>query len=165
MKKSTIYILLSLLTTLISAQEIETDISIPTNNQTKNIIYSNAEYYLLGGAVNISYERFIRAASKYDFSLRGTYGRWIFGSGLGEDGDQFGNLFKLTGNLLFFKGNNHLEVNVGAMMLLNDKKSTIQSVLPDLFCGYTYKKPDGHFVFKTGFGILGFLSIGIGFAF
>lgn len=165
MKKSAILILFSCFLTVVHAHENKTESSFPIVDQTKNIVFSNAEFYLIGGAVNLSYERYIFTRNNFDFSLRGTYGRWLIGGGLGEGGPDSGSLFKLTGNKLYFQGNHHMELDLGFMVLINDEKSGIPSILPDVFFGYTYKKPDGHFVFKTGIGILGVLSVGMGYAF
>lgn len=146
---------------LLKAQEISTTPEVLFQNQTRNIVFTNVEYYGLGGSVNISYERVLVPAKKFDFSVRGTFGRWA----VGLFGLEYGNLYKLTGNMLFFEGNHHLELDLGAMLLVNDNKGGVEAVLPDMLCAYTFKKPDGHFVFKGGVGILGFLSVGIGYAF
>ncbi|MDA3927407.1 MAG: hypothetical protein PF541_00485 [Prolixibacteraceae bacterium] len=162
MKKGCLLVILFVSFMFVSqAQNTTKTTALPFETPTKNIVYGNVEYYLLGGAVNISYERYLLSAKKFDFSVRGTYGRWA----VGLFGMEYGDLFKMTGNMLFFEGNNHLELDLGAVVLLNDNNGGVESVLPDIFCGYTFKKPDGHFVFKAGIGFVGFVSIGMGYAF
>ncbi|MFA9388400.1 MAG: hypothetical protein ACERKD_01245 [Prolixibacteraceae bacterium] len=161
MKKLMLFVVISFFVLAVHAQESLIPADVTFKDQTKNIIYGNVEYYLLGGAAAISYERYLFSTKKIDFAVRGTYGRWA----AGLFGMEYGSLYKLTGNMLFFNGKHHLEVDLGANMLVNDNNAGIESVIPDLFCGYTFKKPDGHFVFKAGIGFVGFLSFGMGYAF
>lgn len=149
----------------IAAKEPKDTITIELSEQTRNIIYSDVQYWLIGGSVNMSYERVVKTRKSGYLSLKGTYGRWLFW-------DSGGDLFKLSSNLLYGQGSSQMEVGFGASMLLNvdqynESKRKWEGVhfLPDVYLGYRYKKPQGHFIFKAGIGFPGLLTFGLGAAF
>lgn len=131
----------------------------------KNIIKSDAEFWLLGGSINVGYERIIHSSGKNTFTLSGDYGRWAM---LFDKGD----LVSLSGNYFRGKGAHHFEMDLGAVLLVhydlyygNRKQFDHFTVLPDLFLGYRYQKPSGRLMFKAGTGFPGLLTAGLGVAF
>ena len=147
------------------ASDIKDSTTVSLENQTQNIIYPDLQFWLLGGSMNINYERMLSIRKSGYFSLKGTYGQWLFW-------DSGGDLFKVTGNWLWGKGNSQIEVGFGGILLIHvdqyaetGRKWESVNVLPDIYWGYRYKKPKGHFILKAGIGFPGIVTVGIGTAF
>lgn len=67
---------------------------------------------------------------------------------------------------LIGRKNSHIELNMGFKYSLGKTPDTIRKVLvPDLFAGYRFEKPDGRFIFRTGFNYPTLINIGIGYKF
>ena len=150
---------------VVKASGLNDSIAVPLAEHTRNIVYPDLQFWLLGGSVNLNYERMLSTRKSGYFSLKGTYGQWLFW-------DSGGDLFKATGNWLWGKGNSQIEVGFGGMLLIHvdqyaetGRKWESVNVLPDIYWGYRYKKPKGHFILKAGIGFPGIVTLGIGTAF
>lgn len=63
------------------------------------------------------------------------------------------------------KGNNHLEVGLGAMYAEYTDEEAESFVLPAGNVGYRFQKPRGRFIFRTGVGFPEAIYISLGFSF
>ena len=167
MMKKTIYLFLIsiLISTGIKAIENEGSALANQTTITKNMIYGEANLWIMGSAANVSYERILHTGEKGYFSAAGSYGLW-------KDEYENGDLISLTGNYLYGTGSHQIEFGLGGMIKVhydqyftNEKKFDHVTLLPDLFLGYRYKKPAGHLIFKAGVGFPGLVSAGVGVAF
>ena len=78
----------------------------------------------------------------------------------GGANEYFGSLVQLFG-----RRNSHLELNLGYRQYKNVKENSNPSVVghaPYAWAGYRYEKPDGNFLFRTGFIYWNIYAIEIG---
>lgn len=135
------------------------------DDYTRNIVFGKANVWIMGQAYQIAYERLISVGKAVQFSAHASYGYW-------KDIYEDGNLFSISANYLLGRKNHMFEVNLGLLAKVHyDQYYTDQrkfdhfNFLPDLFVGYRYKKPNGHFMFKAGAGFPSLASVGLGFCF
>jgi hypothetical protein len=148
----------------------------------KNQVYLSAGWLLLYGNADISYERNLRYKEerflKY-INWNITYGRFAYW-------ESSGPLYKSCLSGITGKGNNHMEFQIGAVVMFDKvgydigisnanyplpgsyPEPTIfeySKLFPAAFIGYRYQKPTGGFVFRTGFGFHEMISLSLGYAF
>ena len=86
-----------------------------------------------------------------------------------------GNTFHLGAAALTGKKNSHLELKLGAMLVLENRECDNDTgyggydctdiyYLPDFTIGYRYQKPRGRFIFRTAIGFPQRFHFSIGFA-
>lgn len=159
--KKTIYSVLMLLFTVLYTKGQDT----PASIKNLNIVSVDVGSWIIGGSANFGYERIVLPRQAGYYSIKGSYGKWDFW-------DEKGDFLTITANFIKGKGNNHFEANLGTAVLLHaySKNSLLNTqehvkFLPDVFCGYCFRKPAGHVVFKAGIGFPSIVSMGIGAAF
>lgn len=110
---------------------------------------------------NLNYERNILQLPKSYTNIRMGIGRANF--------SEFRILaFYLNPSLvqLIGKRNSHLELNLGFKYPISQLPETITRVLvPDLYAGYRYERPDGLFIFRMGINYPSVFDIGMGLKF
>jgi hypothetical protein len=111
--------------------------------------------------VNLNYERFILQFPRSFTNIRLGIGR--------ADYSEFRILaFYLNPSLVYLLGkrNSHLELNLGFKYPISQLPEGISRVLvPDLFAGYRYERPEGRFIFRMGINYPSIFDIGLGFKF
>jgi len=128
-----------------------------TNELGKNSVYLGAGL-LPGIHTLINYERRIKLGKEFTW-----YGRTGIGMGglifneVGPGG--LGALTLLANN----KKNLHFELSIGAFAGKGDTSNKL-FIYPLADVGYRYQKPDGGFLFRFKFGILG-IGVDLGYAF
>lgn len=147
--------------------------SIGQDNDLKKEYTNNTIYVTVGsagitGGANINYERnILRIDNRFLSSL------WLkVGGGIWWNWADLGSQYTVSAVGLSGRGNNHFEYSLGVTGLYNgfcydlgniDYNAGLRSTKPtkwdytDVFpigsLGYRYQKPNGHFVFRTGFVI------------
>jgi hypothetical protein len=110
---------------------------------------------------NLNYERNILQLPKSYTNIRLGIGRANF--------SEFRTLaFYLNPSLvhLIGKRNSHLELNLGFKYPISQLPETITRVLvPDLYAGYRYERPDGLFLFRMGINYPSVFDVGMGLKF
>jgi hypothetical protein len=67
---------------------------------------------------------------------------------------------------LIGRRNSHLELNLGFKYPISQLPETINRILvPDLFVGYRYERPEGWFIFRMGINYPSIFDLGLGFKF
>lgn len=132
-----------------NAQEMSTP-ALKTRRNSINLYGGVVEY-------NINYERNI-------FQLPKSYTNIRFGIG-GEAAYMKGYYINPTLVHLFGIKNSHLELNIGIKIEIGPHVEGTSLVLPDIFAGYRYEKPEGRFIFRTGLNAISVYNIGIGVKF
>lgn len=142
------------------------------NNQkkefTNNTIYITAGTVIAAGGANINYERnILRVDNGFLSSL------WVkAGGGVWFNWEDSGSQYSVSAIGLSGRKNNHFEYSLGVTGLYNGfsynlgnvdyiagRRSTeptkweYTDIWPIASLGYRYQKPNGHFVFRTGFVI------------
>ena len=149
-----------LLLTFQSAAGQSSDSFSDSETLRKNSIYASAGFIPLWGAININYERMlINSSEKFlkSWWLRIGGGKWATWE---IEGLHFvSTIAALTGSK-----NNHLELSAG-ITILNDNYENENSVYPAGNIGYRYQKPEGRFVFRTGFSFPETLYVSLGTSF
>jgi hypothetical protein len=111
--------------------------------------------------VNLNYERNIFQLPKSYTNIRMGIGRANF--------SEFRVLaYYLNPSIVHLIGrkNLHLELNLGFKYPISELPETISRVLvPDLFAGLRYEKPDGWFIFRMGINYPSVFDIGMGLKF
>jgi hypothetical protein len=135
------------------------------NFNSKNSIYGQASFILIGYSATVNYERMLFPIGRNKSTcacIRAGYGYWAYWTGGGPAGI-------LTANMVFFKRVNHLEAGFGAVALYDKKhyemmvdeynnyngdppgpKSECMIYNPAINLGYRYQNPDGNFIFRIG---------------
>ena len=110
---------------------------------------------------NLNYERNILQLPKSYTNIRLGIGRANF--------SEFRTLaFYLNPSLVNLIGrrNSHLELNLGFKYPISQLPETINRVLvPDLYAGYRYERPNGLFIFRMGINYPSVFDIGMGLKF
>lgn len=128
------------------------------------------------GFASLNYERKIIQLNKSRISAEAGFGYWqAWGAG--------GSTYKLKINNTFGKKKHHIEVGLGTMALYDNQNYEIGVSNANYFsesvptkqdyvdyhfaasAGYLFKKPQGNFIFKTGFAWPESLYLGFGYAF
>lgn len=149
----------------------------------KNVVYGTLGTAVVIGVATINYERMIgESKTKFitSYWLRVGFGEYyIFGSNIGGGPYFTTGLTGLTG-----KNNRHFEFNIGLSSLLDHEeydrdyeayiagwttsepqKSEYRTTVPSVGIGYRFQKPDGKFVFRTGYAFPEFVYLSVGFCF
>lgn len=110
---------------------------------------------------NLNYERNFREGKSSYTNIRVGIGKANFRSFRAYAPYLNSSLVHLTG-----KNNSHFEINLGFKYPLGEAPETIEKVfIPDLFAGYRYEKPRGHFIFRAGINYPTVVNLGIGIKF
>lgn len=149
----------------------------------KNVVYGTLGTAVVIGVATINYERMIgESKTKFitSYWLKIGFGEYyIFGSNIGGGPYFTIGLTGLTG-----KNNGHFEFNIGLASLLDDEeydrdyeaflvgwtisepqKSDYRTTIPSVGIGYRFQKPDGKFVFRTGYAFPEFVYLSVGYCF
>jgi hypothetical protein len=144
-----------------------TSLSLCANAQEKSVTsakpYNNSINAYFGiFEFNLNYERTISRHPGSSTALRMGFGSGEFvtaGDGLYINP----SVVQLIG-----KKNSHLEIDLGLKYIVNYSggNSDLSLVLvPDIFAGYRYEKPDGRLIFRFGMNYPTLINMGIGFRF
>lgn len=109
------------------------------------------------GDYNINYERNILQRPKSYSNLRMGFGK--------DQSYLIGYYINPCLAHLIGKMNSHLELNLGVKILVGPQAIDASAFLPEIYAGYRYEKPEGRFIFRAGFNLATFYSIGIGVKF
>jgi hypothetical protein len=130
------------------------------DNQRSEIRRNYLNVYLGFIEYNLNYERNIVQFQKSYSNLRLGFGFW----GLFTESGYYINpsIVHLIGKM-----NSHLEFNLGMKLFVKEgfKHEESPNILADFFVGYRFEKPNGKFVFRTGFNFPTLFNLGIGFKF
>lgn len=124
----------------------------------KNSIYAYVGTTLAVYATGFFYERNIYDFERSVLTARGGAGVYAFLWG------DYGHFLAVNAGQLFGKGNNHFEYNIG-YTFFNPPYTSYSEHYPSAYIGYRYQKPEGGFIFRTGFGWPEQVSIGAGISF
>lgn len=148
----------------------------------KNVIIAIAGADAISsGSASINFERFLFTNHSINYLLNVGYGMWY---SIAKDYNSntllyYSRMIPVSINILTGIENNHLEINLGTSILLNETYTTdyILTGPPAEYpnpkyskfillanIGYRYQRPQGGFVFKFYLGLTGF-GIGLGSAF
>lgn len=149
----------------------------------KNVVYGTLGTAIVIGVATINYERMIgESKTKFitSYWLKIGFGEYyLLGSNIGGGPYFTTGLTGLTG-----KNNGHFEFNIGVASLLDleeydrdyeayiegwttsePHKSDYRKITPSVGAGYRFQKPDGKFVFRTGYAFPEFVYLSVGFCF
>lgn len=149
----------SCLTVLIMLSLIKADAQ---NSKYINQKQNNINGYVGIFDLNLNYERTIAQRSQSMSSLRLGFGYAMFF--VAGEGYYINGAFVQ----LFGKNNSHLEVNGGVKFMLTnsiDDPAFSDQLLPDIFFGYRYEKPEGGFIFRFGLNYPTLINMGVGYKF
>lgn len=110
---------------------------------------------------NLNYERNILQFPKSYSNIRFGFDSY----GLLEESGYF---FSPSFVHVIGKRNSHFEVDMGIKIFVIESANFAKpsnTIMPDLFLGYRFEKPNGKFVFRTGINFPAAVNLGIGFKF
>ena len=149
----------------------------------KNVVYGTVGTAVVIGVATINYERMIgESKTKFitSYWLKVGFGEYyILGINIGGGPYFTTGLTVLTG-----KNNRHFEFNIGIASLVEHEKydreyngylngwttsetqkSDYWIIKPSVAIGYVFQKPDGKFLFRTGYALPEFVYLSVGFCF
>jgi hypothetical protein len=131
----------------------EKDRSLKLRRNSLNVSFAPFEKY------NLNYERNIRQGQQSYTNISIGFGSGAFLN--------YGDGFYLNSSLVHLTGkrNSHLELNLGFKYIVSPRRKLSLNLVPDLFAGYRFEKPDGLFIFRIGLYYPNYLNCGIGFKF
>jgi hypothetical protein len=129
------------------------------------IIFKKNSINLYAGTIymdaNLNYERNIFRNPHSFTNIRMGFGRANF--------SEFRVLaFYLNPSVVHLIGrrNSHIELNLGFKYPISQLPESIKRILvPDLFVGYRYERPDGWLIFRMGINYPSIFDLGLGFKF
>lgn len=106
---------------------------------------------------NINYERNIFQHPKSYSNIRFGFGYWT-------DLQNEGNYINTSVVHLLGKRNAHAELNLGFKLIISGARSGVEGpqsfLIPDVYFGFRYEKPEGGEVYRVGVGYPGLIMLG-----